>query len=144
MRDFFRIFDQQNLAANILGIREFALRQETLCPFCVRMQHRLVLPADIIGFLQRKLVALRFVHLLILLSAEIGIGGRQAEEKILQAVRLNSVIIILRRLQGEQFRPECAAVRFGKGCFLAEQDALLGRAHDLFCTFAQIQVIGIV
>ena len=74
MRDFLRIFDQQNLAANVLTPRKCPFRQEPLCPFCVRMQQHFVLPVDVIGFFQRILIILRFAHFLILFPAEIGIG----------------------------------------------------------------------
>lgn len=56
MRDFLRIFDQQNLAANVLVIRKLALRQKAFCPFCIRMQQYLVLPMGVIGFFQRILI----------------------------------------------------------------------------------------
>ena len=74
MRDFLRIFDQQNLAANILIIWKFAPRQETFCAFYVRMQQHFVLPMGVIGFFQRILIVLRFAHFLILFPAEVGIG----------------------------------------------------------------------
>ena len=74
MRDFLRIFDQQNLAANILVIRKLALRQKTFCVLCVRMQQHFVLPMGVIGFFQRIFIILRFAHFLILFPAEIGIG----------------------------------------------------------------------
>lgn len=66
MRDFLRIFDQQNLAANILVVRKLALRQEAFCALYVRMQQHFVLPMGVIGFFQRIPVVLRFAHFLIL------------------------------------------------------------------------------
>ena len=52
------------------------------------------------------------------------------------------VIVVFHRARGKQFRPERAAVRFGKGSFFAEQNAAFYIAHDLVCAFTQIQVIG--
>ena len=74
MRDFLRIFDQQNLAANILIIWKFALRQEAFRALCVRMQQHFVLPMGVIGFFQCILIILRLAHFLILFPAEVGIG----------------------------------------------------------------------
>ena len=54
------------------------------------------------------------------------------------------VIVVFHRARGRQLCPECAAVRFGKGGFLAEQNAAFCIAHDLFCVFAQIQVKSIM
>ena len=144
MRDFLRIFDQQNLAANVLVIWELALRQELLCSFYVRMQQHLVLPVGVIGFFQRILIILRFAHFLIFFPAEVGIGRGQFREKLKQAVRINVVIVVFHRARREQFRPKRATVRFRKGCFIAEHNAAFGIAHDLFCVFAQIQVSGII
>ena len=144
MRDFLRIFDQQNLAANILVIRKLALRQEAFCALYVRMQQHFVLPMGVIGFFQRILIVLRFAHFLILLPAKVGIGRGQLGEKLKQAIRINVVIIVFHRARREQFRPERAAVRFGKGSFFAEQNAAFCIAHDLLCAFAQIQVKSIM
>ena len=74
MRNFLRIFNQQNLAANILVIRKLALRQEAFGALHVWVQQHLVLPMGVIGFFQRILIVLRLPHLLILFPAEIGIG----------------------------------------------------------------------
>ena len=54
------------------------------------------------------------------------------------------VIIVFHRARREQFRPERAAVRFGKGCFFAEQNVAFYIAHDLVCAFTQIQVKSIM
>lgn len=54
------------------------------------------------------------------------------------------VIVVFHRARGKQFRPERAAVRFGKGSFFTEQNAAFGITHDLFCVFAQIQVKSIM
>ena len=54
------------------------------------------------------------------------------------------VIVVFHRARGKQFRPERAAVRFGKGCFFAEQNAAFYIAHDLVCAFTQIQVKSIM
>ena len=138
MRDFLRIFDQQNLAANVLVIRKLALRQEPLRSFHIRMEQHLVLPMGVIGFFQCILIILRFAHFLILFPAEVGIGRGQFREKLKQAVRINVVIVVFHRARREQFRPERATVRFGKGCFFTEQNAAFCITHDLFCVFAQI------
>ena len=142
MRDFLRIFDQEDFTANVLVIREHALRQETFCAFYVRMQQHFVLPMGVIGFFQRILIVLRLAHFLILFPAEIGIGRGQLGEKLKQAVRIDVVIVVFHRARREQFRPERAAVRFGKGCFFTEQNTAFCITHDLFCVFAQIQVSG--
>ena len=144
MRDFLRIFDQQNLAANVLVIRKLALRQETFCAFYVRMQQHFVLPMGVIGFFQCILIILRFAHFLILFPAEVGIGRGQLGEKLKQAVRIDVVIVVFHRARREQFRPERAAVRFGKGSFFAEQNAAFCITHDRLCAFAQIQVKSIM
>ena len=65
-------------------------------------------------------------------------------QKLIQLVRLDVVIIVFHRARREQFRPERAAVRFGKGSFFAEQNAAFCIAHDLLCAFAQIQVKSIM
>ena len=54
------------------------------------------------------------------------------------------VIVVLHRARGKQFRPERAAVRFGKGSFFAEQNAVFCIAHDFLCALTKIQVIGIM
>ena len=144
MRNFLRIFNQQNLAANILVIRKLALRQETFGALHVWVQQHLVLPMCVIGFFQRILIVLRFAHFLILFPAEVGIGRGQLGEKLKQAVRIDAVVVVFYRARGRQLCPECAAVRFGKGGFLAEQNAAFGITHDLFCVFAQIQVKSIM
>ena len=102
------------------------------------MEQHLVLPVGAIGFFQRIPVVLRFAHFLILLPAKVGIGRGQLGEKLKQAVRIDVDIVVFHRARREQFRPECAAVRFGKGGFLAEQNAAFCITHDLFCAFAQI------
>ena len=144
MRDFLRIFDQEDFTANILVIRKLALRQEALRSFHIRMEQHLVLPVGAIGFFQRIPVVLRFAHFLILLPAKVGIGRGQLGEKLKQAVRIDVVIVVFHRARREQFRPERATVRFGKGCFFTEQNAAFCIAHDLFCVFAQIQVKSIM
>ena len=82
MRNFLWVFDQQNLAANILVIRKLALRQETFGALHVWVQQHLVLPMGVIGFFQRIPVVLRFAHFLILFPAEVSIGRRQFGEKL--------------------------------------------------------------
>ena len=144
MRNFLRVFDQQNLAANILVIRKLALRQETFGALHVWVQQHLVLPVGVIGFFQRIPVVLRFAHFLILFPAEVGIGRRQFGEQFEQSIRINVVIIVFHWARREQFRPERAAVRFGKGSFFAEQNAAFCIAHDLVCAFTQIQVKSIM
>ena len=74
MRDFLRIFDQEDFTANILVIRKLALRQEAFRALCVRMQQHFVLPMGVIGFFQCILIILRLAHFLILFPAEVGIG----------------------------------------------------------------------
>ena len=54
------------------------------------------------------------------------------------------VIVVFHRARGRQLCPECAAVRFGKGSFFAEQNAAFGIAHDFLCALTKIQVIGIM
>ena len=51
-------------------------------------------------------------------------------------------LVVFYRARREQFRPEHATVRFGKGSFFTEQNAAFCITHDLFCVFAQIQVSG--
>ena len=144
MRNFLRIFNQQNLAANILVVRKRTLRQKAFCTFYVRMQQHLVLPMGVIGFFQRILIVLRFAHFLILFPAEVGIGRGQFGVQFEQSIRINVVIVVFHGARGKQFRPERAAVRFGKSCFFTEQNAAFCIAHDLLCAFAQIQVKSIM
>ena len=144
MRDFLRIFDQEDFTANILVIRKLALRQKTFCALYVRMQQHFVLPMGVIGFFQRIFIILRFAHFLIFLPAKVGIGRGQLGEKLKQTVRIDAVIVVLHRASGKQFRPERAAVRFGKSCFFTEQDAAFGITHDFLCALTKIQVIGIM
>ncbi len=94
MRDFLRIFDQQNLAANILALRKCSFRQEPLRSFHIRMEQHLVLPMGVIGFFQRIPIVLRFAHFLILFPAEVGVGRGQLGEKLKQAVRIDAVIVV--------------------------------------------------
>ena len=82
MRDFLRVFDQQNLAANILVIRKLALRQEAFCALYVRMQQHFVLPMSVKSFFQRILIVLRLAHFLILFPAEVGISRGQFGEQL--------------------------------------------------------------
>ena len=82
MRDFLRIFDQQNLAANILVVRKLALRQEPLRSFHIRMEQHLVLPMSVKSFFQRILIVLRLAHFLILFPAEVGISRGQFGEQL--------------------------------------------------------------
>ena len=113
MRDFLRIFDQQNLAANVLALRKCSFRQEPLRSFHIRMQQHIVLPVGVIGFFQRIPVVLRFAHFLILLPAKVGIGRGQLGETLKQAVRIDLVIVVLHWARREQFCPERAAFVFG-------------------------------
>ena len=108
------------------------------------MQQHFVLPVGVIGFFQRIPVVLRFAHFLILFPAEVGIDRRQFGEQFEQSIRINVVIVVFHGARREQFRPERAAVRFGKGGFFAEQNAFFGIAHDFLCVLTKIQVIGIM
>ena len=82
MRDFLRIFDQEDFTANVLVIREHALRQRDLLRVLRPMQQHFVLTMGVIGFFQRILIVLRLAHFLILFPAEVGIGRRQFGEKL--------------------------------------------------------------
>ena len=102
----------------------------------------MILPLRVICLLQRISVDLRIARLLVLLCAEIGVNGGKPEQQRIQPVRLDVVIVVLRRTNGKQLCPEHTALPFGKRCFLTEQDAAPGIAHDLLCAFSQIQISG--
>lgn len=144
MRDFLRIFDQQNLAANILIIWKFAPR-----------------PRDVLRVLRPDAAALCSANgCYRLLPAHFDSPAlRPFPHPFSRRSRHRQRII---QREDQTSRPDrrgysslllgasrvipsrTCRVRLGKGCFFTEQNAAFCIAHDLFCVFAQIQVSGII